>query len=348
MRVGIAGLGHIGLRHLALLESIEGAEVVAGADPRPNRPVPAGVVLFSSYEEMLASVDLDVVLLCTPSSLHPEQAALAAAFGCHVIVEKPLATTLAGADLAIDACERAGVHLAVIQQYRFDARLVAIKEALDSGRIGTPIFANAFFYWRRSLEYYRENQAWRGTWEWDGGGALMNQGAHAADLMRWLLGPYAWVNAYASTLVHDIEVEDTICANIRFESGTLGAIQVCTCAHSNFPARVEIHGTEGAALFDGSHARFSRGDSPLIPVRSAPTSAVEPHRAQFETIFAALTAGDTPPVTGRDARESVAAMSAMYESAHHMSGVRLPCASGAPFEAGFHRAAGLQSPGGRR
>ena len=270
MKIAIAGLGTIGLRHLSILQATEGVEVVAAADPYVVAPEELAVPTFSSYEEMVDRRSIDAVVLCTPSWLHSEQGVMAAERGIHVISEKPLAINLEGADDVIGACSRAGVRLVVLHQYRYHAPLMALKRSIDDGELGRLAFVNISFHWRRDTAYYEKGGGWRGTWKGDGGGALMNQGAHAVDLARWLGGPIASVMACATNIEHSIEAEDTVCVAVRFVNGGLGMIQVTTCADENHPALIQIQGTDGTAVVAGQTIAYNGG----TPVQVSSSSAL--------------------------------------------------------------------------
>ena len=254
--VGISGAGTIGAVHAEALEELEDARLVAVAAAREvtgRRLAEAhGAEWHAGFGELLARPDVDVVILCTPSGLHPDQAVAAAHAGKHVITEKPMAVTLEGADRMVSACREAGVTLSVIFQYRFNRDALRLKRAVGAGLFGGPVLGNAFVHWHRTQAYYEESGGWRGTWALDGGGALMNQSVHAVDLLQWILGPVDSVCGYAGTLAHDdIEAEDTASAALRFASGALGVIQGTTSAHEDSPLRIEIRGTEGSATLEG-------------------------------------------------------------------------------------------------
>ncbi len=324
MRVGLAGLGSIGSRHLDTVGDLDGVEVAAVADPRvaAEGPAPSDeVTVFSTYDEMLETVALDAVLLCTPSHLHAEQAIAAARRGLHVIAEKPMAITLEDADAVLDAAREGGVHVAVLHQYRFHAPMVALQKLIPSGALGDPIFLNLAFNWRRDPAYYLARGGWRGTWSGDGGGALMNQGAHAVDLARWLAGPIASVTSHMLNIEHSIEAEDTACVALEFANGGVGTIQVTTCAARNQPVGVRFEGTRGSAVL-ADQVLVVNGDAAVAPP-GAPPSRTLAHRTQFIEIFRALGNGETPPVAGPDARATLAATLAMYESARLGRAVRL-------------------------
>ena len=316
MRVGVAGLGTIGRRHVSTLGELEGVEVVAAADPKVARcecPALPDVPLFTSYEEMLETVQLDTVLVCTPSYLHADQGIAASRRGLHVIAEKPMATTAEGAEAVLAACAASHVHLAVLHQYRFHVPVVALRHLIAGGALGDLVFLNIAFNWRRDAAYYRAQDGWRGTWCGDGGGALMNQGAHAVDLARWLAGPIAAVSAHTANVRHPIECEDTVCVALEFERGGFGTLEVTTCAGRNQPVSIRFEGTEGSAVL-ADQTLVVNGDAAVQPPPQ-PASRTSAHKAQFTEIFRRLKDGGSPPVAGADARETLAATFAMYESA---------------------------------
>ena len=327
--VGISGAGTIGAVHAEALGELEDARLVAVTAAREvtgRRLAEAhGVEWHAGFEELLARPDVDVVVLCTPSGLHPEEAVAAARAGKHVITEKPMAVTLEGADRMIRACREAGVTLSVIFQYRYNRDALRLKRAVEAGLFGEPVLGNAFVHWHRTQAYYEESDGWRGTWALDGGGALMNQSIHAVDLLQWILGPVESVCGYAATLAHDIEAEDTASAALRFANRALGVIQGTTSAHEDAPLRIEIRGTEGSATLEGPRLtawRPGREEEVLSPreLESLPESrGDEPlgiaHRRQLKDIFAALREGREPPVPGEEARKPVETILGIYQSA---------------------------------
>jgi UDP-N-acetyl-2-amino-2-deoxyglucuronate dehydrogenase len=322
VRVGISGLGNIGRRHLDMLSTLPDIEVVAAAEPRGAAELPAtSVPIYSAFDEMLERSSLDAVVIASPSGMHAEQGISAAAAGVHVITEKPLATTMAGAESMVEACSSSGVQLAVVHQYRFHSPLMLLKQAIDSGALGKVIYLNVSLFWRRSTTYYAENGGWRGTWKWDGGGALMNQGIHAVDLARWLVGPIETVTALMTNVLHEIEGEDTACVAVEFARGGLGMLQVTTCSAENQPAVVTVEGTEGAAVVRGEELVVNGRP---VELRGRWALPVKPHQVQFEAIFDALAKGERPPVAGQESRETLAATLAMYESARRGVKIRVP------------------------
>ncbi len=338
--VGLVGAGTISANHVAALRTVPEARLVAVAEPREEAgrtlAEENGATWYPEIDGLLARSGADVIILGTPSGMHPDQATLAAQAGKHVITEKPMAITLDGADRMIAACRDAGVTLSCIFQNRFTRDAVRLKRAVEQGRLGRPVLGNAFVHWNRPQEYYTSAGGWRGTYELDGGGALMNQSIHTIDLLQWILGPVEEVSAYTGTLARQIEAEDTASVTLRFASGALGGIQGSTSAHRSRPARVEIIGTDGAAVLEGAQltAWEPVGDSDPLSAedvaRSHEPEEGEPwarsHETQFRLIFEALRDGTVPPVPGEEARNALELILAIYASARTGERVRLPLA----------------------
>ena len=212
-----------------------------------------------------------MVCVCVPSGLHAEVGVRAARAGKHLVVEKPIDVTLAAADRLIEAARAAGVALTVISQHRFDPGLIELKRLLGDGALGRLVLAEASTKWYRTQAYY-DSAAWRGTWAMDGG-SLMNQGIHYVDLLRWCMGPVTEVTAVCATQAHQVEVEDTALAIVRFGSGAVGTILSSTAAYPGFPQRLEITGTDGTVIVeDGRIVRRAFGAQP----GAAPPGAAQP------------------------------------------------------------------------
>ena len=181
-----------------------------------------GCAAEPDLDALLARDDVEVVCVCVPSGLHAEVGVRAAKAGKHLVVEKPIDVTLAAADRLIEAARTAGVALTVISQHRFDPGLIELQRLLGDGALGRLVLGEASTKWYRTQAYY-DSADWRGTRAMDGG-ALMNQGVHYVDLLRWCMGPVAEVTAVCATQAHQIEAEDTALAILRFTSGAVGTI----------------------------------------------------------------------------------------------------------------------------
>jgi len=213
---GIVGCGMIAEFHTRAINDLPNARVVAAFSRKPENGqkiqglAKGGCEIYSDYAQFLAQPGLDIVCICTPSGAHLEPAIAAAEAGKHVVVEKPLEITVERCDAIIDACERAGVRLCAIFPSRFSPANLQLKAAIESGRFGKLTLGDTYVKWWRTQDYY-DSGGWRGTWELDGGGALMNQAIHNVDLITWLMGDVAEITALTATLAHDrIEVEDTL------------------------------------------------------------------------------------------------------------------------------------------
>jgi UDP-N-acetyl-2-amino-2-deoxyglucuronate dehydrogenase len=287
-----------------------------------------------SQEDLLAHPAVDVVCICTPSGQHAAQTIAAAQAGKHVLVEKPMALSLADADAMIAACAQAGVKLGVVFQRRAKNLFRRIHDAIQAGDLGDLTMGVVTIPYYRSQAYY-EQADWRGTWALDGGGVLMNQGIHLVDVLVWTMGDPVQVRAYASTLCRDIEVEDTLAATLRFANGALVTITATTTAVPGFPPRIEIYGTAGCIQVEGESVRRWE----LVDPQNAPTegpettgipanagaggvpSGIAPigHAAVFRDFVEALHADRPPRVDGAEGRRSLATVLAIYRAAGVLS-----------------------------
>ncbi|WP_165972392.1 Gfo/Idh/MocA family protein [Paenibacillus piri] len=333
----IVGSGAIGSFHAEQLKQVGGAKLIAVCDENPQR---AGQFAeryscsaYTSLNDMLQRDDIDIVNICTPSSLHGGQAIACAKAGKHVIVEKPMDITLATADSMIAACQEAGTKLSVVSQHRLDRSVAQVKQLIREGAFGKLVLAAGAVHWYRSQQYY-DSSSWRGTWQWDGGGALMNQGIHIVDLLQYLMGPVESVQAQCRTLGHrNIEVEDTAAALLRFGSGAVGTLTATTSAYPGLNTRIELFGTKGSAIIENDSLVFCQyeeaaGDGTITDAvgsvqhrtsgangASNPMSiSGETHRLQFSDMIEAIEHDREPLVNGIEGRKPLEIILAVYES----------------------------------
>jgi UDP-N-acetyl-2-amino-2-deoxyglucuronate dehydrogenase len=324
---GIIGAGIIAAVHADAIALLPDARLVAVTDvaagPARDFAAARGCAAEPSLDDLLARRDVDVVCVCVPSGLHAEVGIRAAKAGKHLVVEKPVDVTLEAADRLIAAARQAGVALTVMSQHRFDPGVAELKRLIDDGALGTPVLGEAATKWYRTQAYY-DSAPWRGTWAMDGG-ALLNQGIHYVDLLRWCMGPAAEVTAVCTTQAHAIEVEDTALAIVRFASGAVGTITATTAAYPGFPQRLEITGTDGTVTVeDGQLVRsVLRGTAPESATARRPeqAAAADPaaldaavHAAQLADLLAAVDDGREPAVSGESGREALEIVRAVYES----------------------------------
>lgn len=345
---GIIGCGMIARFHAKAIADIRGAQLI-GCQSRRTEAAQAFAdehecEAFDSLKAMLADPRIDVVTICTPSGAHLEPAVAAAKAGKHVIVEKPLEITLRRCDKIIDACDKAGVALATIFPSRFHESAKLMKQAVEKGKFGTLTLGDAYVKWFRTQEYY-DSGAWRGTWELDGGGALMNQAIHSVDLLTWLMGPVAEISANTATLAHDrIEVEDVATASLRFENGALGVIEATTAAFPGMLKKIELHGSQGSAVMieeditTWDFAKQTAADRKILEKMAGKTKtgggAADPaaighhgHREQFRDVIRAIKKGEPAAIDGREGRRAVEIILAIYQAAQSGKAVKLPLKS---------------------
>lgn len=344
---GIIGCGMIANFHCRAIADVRGAKLVACHDTFPaaadRLAAATGCRAYHKLDDLLADSAVDIVTIGTPSGAHLEPAVAAARAGKHVIVEKPLEITLKRCDTIIEACRKAKVQLATVFPSRFHDSSRELKRAVQAGRFGKLTLGDAYVKWYRSQGYY-DSGAWRGTWQLDGGGALMNQAIHSVDLLSWLMGPVAEIRAQTATLAHErIAVEDTAVATLRFTSGALGVIEAGTAAYPGYLKRIEIHGSEGSAVMEEEDlvkwdfARGVRRDAAIHEQMRQPKSggggASDPaaighhgHASQFRDMVDAVKKHRPPSVDGHEGRKSVEIILAIYKAAETGRGVRLPLA----------------------
>ncbi|SFI65709.1 Gfo/Idh/MocA family protein [Thermoflavimicrobium dichotomicum] len=257
IRYGIVGCGHIAKKHVAAIQAVDGAELVAVCDTNENRLAEFavdGVQGFTHIDDLLKT-DVDVVCICTPSGLHPELTIRAAEAKKHVVVEKPMALTLEDADRMIEACEKNGVKMAVVHPNRFRPAVQELRKKLENGSFGKIGHANATVRWNRNQAYY-DQAPWRGTKEMDGG-VLMNQAIHNIDLLLWMMGEVDEVTSYHATRIRQIEAEDTSVSIIRFKSGALGVLEAAVTIYpKNLEESLSIFGEQGTAVIGGPTANW--------------------------------------------------------------------------------------------
>jgi UDP-N-acetyl-2-amino-2-deoxyglucuronate dehydrogenase len=327
---GIIGCGTIAPVFADAIAQLANARLVAVSDVVAERAgalaAKHGADWHPKYEQLLRRDDVAIACVLTWSGMHADVGIAAARSGKHVITTKPIDVTLPKIDRLIGACREQGVKLAAIHQMRSFASFVRVKRAIDEGRLGRIHFGNVSIPWCRSQEYY-DSAEWRGTWQWDGGGCLMNQGIHCVDLLQWMVGPVAEVQAYTDTVAHKIEVEDAAVAALRFESGALGVVIGSTAVHKGLPSRIEVLGATGNVVIEGDDIiRWQVGEEEesaalggsmlgATDPQAGLANAVAGHVEQIGDFLRAIEEDRPPFVSGEEARKSVAIVLAIYESA---------------------------------
>ncbi len=349
LRFALVGAGVIGRHHGKVIAGLaDRIELVAVVDLEQDRAEQVaaghGAQTFVTLAEALSTVAVDVVVVCTPTGRHGEVAIEALQAGKHVIIEKPAEVTVSKTDEIIAAQQAAGRLVTVISQHRFDRSTEVAVAAIARGELGRLTTGIASVDWWRGQSYY-DSGDWRGTWELDGGGALMNQGVHTVDLLVATMGRPVEVFAYASTLAHErIEVEDAAVGVVRFESGALGVLHATTAAYPGLSARLQVHGDQGSVVIDNDQLTFIHvtpqgsapeekmmgskstslnqvedylgvGTEPGAGAGSNPGQLSDAHRSQYENFLAALAGTEPLRVDLATNRQAISIITGVYESA---------------------------------
>lgn len=338
IRFALAGCGRIAQNHIAAIAKHHNrAQLVDVCDILPSAVEAAAeqarATPHASLTAMLEKTDADIVVLTTPSGLHPEQAIEIARSGRHVMTEKPMATRWADAQRMVKACDAAGVRLFVVKQNRRNATLQLLKRAITQGRFGRIYMVNINVFWTRPQEYY-DAADWRGTWEFDGG-AFMNQASHYVDLLDWLIGPIESLQAYTGTLARNIEAEDTGVVSLRWRSGAMGSMNVTMLTYpKNLEGSITILGEKGTVRVGGlavnqiQHWEFAEPhpDDAELESASYETSSVYGfgHPLYYDNVINVLRGEATPETDGREGLKSLEVLTAIYRAARDGQRVHLP------------------------
>ncbi len=329
VRFGLIGCGRVAPRHAQSIQQLPATTLVAVADIKPPRADhfahDYGATPYTDYHRLLDRPDIDAVSICVPSGLHAQVAIDAMHAGKHVLVEKPIAITLADADRMIAVAAATGRRLGVVLQNRYNHPMQQTRALIDTGKLGRLYLGNACVRWFRPQSYYEDG--WHGTWSMDGG-ALMNQSIHHIDALQWFLGPAQSVYAYTDTLAHRMEAEDVGVAVIRFASGALATVEGSTLTWpQNLEGSVAVFGEHGSVKIGGTalnRIELWKVDGQLEQEAELLTSQrVDPpsvygysHREVVRDFAEAVQTGRNPDTPGPEARKSLALVLAIYESAH--------------------------------
>jgi predicted dehydrogenase len=330
LKFALIGCGRIAKRHSELLggKQIANAELVAVCDVVAKKAeTVAGQVSvphFTDMHDMLGKVAVDVVVVLTESGRHAEHVIALAPYGKHIVVEKPMALTLADADRMIRACDRAGVKLFVVKQNRFNVPVAKAREALEAGRFGKLVLGTVRVRWCRTQQYY-DQDAWRGTWALDGG-VLTNQASHHIDMLEWMMGEVNSVFAMSTTALVNIETEDTAVVTLRFANGALGVIEATTATRPrDLEGSLSILGEGGTVVIGGfavnemktwDFAQRQPGDDEVLAKYSVnpPNVYGFGHQAYYEHVVDCILNNRQHLVDGLEGRKSLELISAIYES----------------------------------
>jgi UDP-N-acetyl-2-amino-2-deoxyglucuronate dehydrogenase len=338
LKFGLVGCGRISSKHFESINLIEKAEMVACCDIIPERAKNSAEKYhiknyFHDYNEMFEKVNLDVVIITTPSGLHPEIGIAAANKKINVVSEKPIATNLNDADKLIKACDENKVHLFVVKQNRLNTTMQLLKRAIDKKRFGKIYFVQSNVFWQRPQSYY-DLAKWRGTWEFDGG-AFMNQASHYVDAIHWIIGPVESVMAETSTMGRNIESEDTGSAILKFRNGVIGNINVTMLTYpKNYEGSITVIGEKGTVKIGGvavnhiekwDFENYDDDDKSIIESNYNPPNIYGlGHLPYLKNVVNSILNEEEPLTDGREGRKSLEIIYAIYLSAKNGKKIAIP------------------------
>lgn len=340
-KIGYAVLGlSIGMAHVEAARESANADLVAVCDIDEKRLAKVAVLdesvtLYRDFEELLRDERVDVISICLPSGMHADFAVRAMEAGKHVLVEKPLDVTYEKAMLIEEARLRTGKKVGVVFQNRYNFNMPPMREAILSGRLGKLVLGTFSTKWYRTQSYYDGTSGWRGTWEMDGGGSLMNQAIHTVDLMCWLMGDVESVTSTMEIYNHNIETEDLTATLVKFKNGATGTFISTTCAYPGVATEIMVYGTEGCMESDADRLRTWKMKTPLEDMDEDEEEEImlarygngnraaaqnEPdklygHRHVVEDMILAVRDDRDPEVLPAEAAKVVRLIQAIYESA---------------------------------
>jgi predicted dehydrogenase len=353
--IAILGCGKVAHLHAKAVQNLKNARLAGVWSRTPKTAImfaaQYGTTFYAEITDLVKREKIDLVIVCTPHPFHLQPVLEAAKAGANILVEKPLASTLEDSDRMIDACKKAGVKLGVISQRRWYEPVKRVKDAIEAGKIGRPVFGTINMLGWRNKNYYDADE-WRGTWKMEGGGVLVNQAPHQLDILLWFMGEIDEVFGLWTNLNHPyIEVDDTAVAIVKFKNGGIGNIIVSNSQKPGIYGKVHVHGENGASVgvqTDGG-AMFIAGvpgyiEPPLNDIwtidgeenllekwkdaDSAHFNSIDPMvyymERQIEDFLQAIENNTEPLVTGEDGRRTVELFTAIYRSTRDNKPVKFP------------------------
>ncbi len=355
IRTAIIGCGKVSQWHIAALKQSSNAACVAIYSRSIEKAREFGLkydlLPFNDITRMIKEANIDAVVICTPHPYHKEAVLAAAGAGAHCMVEKPLASSLQDCDDMIHACKQAGVKLGMISQRRFLQPVQRVKKAIEDGKIGTPVLGTVNVLGWRDQAYY-ESDPWRGKWDTEGGGVMVNQASHQLDILLWLMGDVEEVYGVWRNFNHPyVEIEDTAVAIVKFKNGGIGNIIVSNSMKPGIYGKIQVHGSNAASVGvqvdGGSMPLPGKPAAPYIPVNDLWTvpgeeqfldrwvkedeqlyntvSMVEyPMQLQHEDFCDAIIQNRPPAVDGESGRKTVELFTAIYRSNRDNAVIKFP------------------------
>lgn len=329
----VVGLG-VGMRHSEAAAKSPNANLIAVCDLKQEKldkikELYPETLTYLDFDEMLKNPDIDAVSIAVPSGMHADFAVKAMKAGKNVLVEKPVDITVEAALRIEQARIETGMKAGVVHQNRYNADMAPMHDAVISGKIGKVLFGDFAVKWFRTQEYY-DNGGWRGTWEMDGGGSLMNQAVHTVDLMQWLMNSdVESVTSQAAIYDHNIETEDFTASLIKFKSGAVATFISTTCAYPGISTDIRVYGTNGSMEADQDELKLwkfkdatENEEEEMLKkyAGNGSAAALDPtlcvgHAYVVEDMIKAVIEDRDPSILPMEAIKSVRIVNAVYESA---------------------------------
>lgn len=331
---GLIGCGWIGGLHAAVIHSLDHGILSAVSDINPD----AGMKLarqyhcqyYQNYQDLLKDPQIQAVAICLPTGLHAETSIQAFRHGKHVICEKPIEINLEKAKEMINAAQNGNKKLSIIMQHRFDLPVMAVKKAVSQNIFGKILWGTSRTLWYRDDAYFEHG--WRGTWKYDGGGALMNQSIHYIDLLLYFLGDVKSISAKCRRILHhQIEAEDIGVANLEFQNGSIGTIEGSTSCYPGEGSQLCLFGESGSVIIKDdrlvSYSLKNGTKCPELESHSGFRPDIDPafgmdkgsHKRQYENFVSAILNDTALLVTGEEAVKSVSVIKNIYKASDRKS-----------------------------
>ncbi|MDD4169951.1 MAG: Gfo/Idh/MocA family oxidoreductase [Desulfotomaculaceae bacterium] len=334
IKFALTGCGNMAAKHAEAIAALPDCELAAVYDidqaPLQQFAGKYGARAYADYLLLLEDPDLDVISICTPSGLHASMGVAAARAGKNVLVEKPMALSLDDADRLIEACEKAAVTLGVVHQNRFKPAILRLNRAMEEGRFGKVMHANATVRWNRNKDYY-EQKTWRRLKDM-GGGVLLNQAIHNIDLLQWMMGRVVSVFGYTAANLGLTEGEDVGVAVLRFAGGGLGIVEASSAVYPrSLEETISIFGEKGTVIIGGTsvgEVKVWKFNSPEKEGVLGPDvngrSGESPLVCCIGDMAQAVRAQRKPKVDGREGRKALEIILAIQQSSVTGKEVVLP------------------------
>jgi predicted dehydrogenase len=340
MRVGILGTGAIANKHAQAYKNI-GFDLVACSNQTEKRGLEFaqrwGCEFTPEYEDLCRYPDLDFIDVCTFPDFRLQPLEICAGIKRHIQVQKPIATNLETARQMIDIARAANIRLNVASQHRFDDSTLFLKRAIPAGRLGKILQADAYVKWYRSEEYY--SRPIKGSWQTEGGGALINQAIHQVDILLYLIGRISAVQGvWQLGARHKIQSEDVVNGLLEYKTGATGVIQASTAFWPGYTERIEIHGTKGTAMISGDQLtgwdvlddeKANEKDPAPVAANVASGSSdpmaisLTSFERQFEDFGEAIRDGRDPVVSGEEGYRALEVVLGIYSACRTGKRVKL-------------------------